>query len=309
MANTVYGEVKSMREKTIQINRDTVFDVINIILLTIATLIFLYPLVFILSSSLSNPVNVLNREVWLYPVNFTFEAYLRVFRDARIMQGYLNTIFYAGFGILVGVTLTIMGAYPLSRKDFYGGKFLTLLFTITMFFSGGLIPLYLVVRQLGMINSFTAIVLPSAVSMFNIYITRTFLKSSIPEELCESATVDGARNITILLKIILPLSGPIIAVLVLFYGVGYWNSYFSALIFLTDPKKYPLTLILREILVQNEMQNIMSQGMGSYIIDKTQFGATIRYSIIVIASLPVLMLYPFLQRYFVKGIMIGAIKG
>lgn len=291
---------------------DRVFDVINIVIITLLTLLFLYPLVYVLSCSISDPIVVAKGGVTLLPVNIEFTAYDKVFNDKGIMLGYWNTIKYTAVGIAVGVALTVMAAYPLSRKDLVGRQVFTFILTFTMFFSGGLIPFYMVCRTLKLINSFWAIILPSAVSMWNIFVMRTYFTTSIPEELIESAYIDGARNIRILLSIVLPLSGPIIAVMVLFYGVGYWNSYYSALIFLSDTKMYPLQLVLRDILVKNSINNMLlaQSGIINGMVDiANKYVVTIRYACIVVASLPVIILYPFLQRYFVKGIMIGAIKG
>ena len=291
---------------------DRIFDAINTTIVALITLIFLYPLVYVVSCSISDPLVVGKAGVTLLPVNIDFNAYAKVFNDKAIMLGYWNTVKYTVTGIAAGVCLTVMAAYPLSRKDLAGRHIFTFILTFTMFFSGGLIPLYMVCKTLKLINSFWAMILPSAVSMWNIFVMRTYFTTSIPEELIESAYIDGARNMRILLSIVLPLSGSIIAVMVLFYGVGYWNSYYSALIFLSDSKKYPLQLVLRDILVKSSFSDmVLSQsGRNVSVLDiGSKYMATIRYACIVVASLPVIMLYPFLQRYFVNGIMIGAIKG
>jgi putative aldouronate transport system permease protein len=288
---------------------DRTFDFINYALLIFLSVIFMYPLAYILSCSISSPASVTSGRVWLYPVVIDMHAYLKVFQNQDILNGYLNTLLYTFTGICVGVIMTTIAAFPLSRNDLPGVRLFTLVFTFTMFFGGGLIPFYMVCKTLGLIDNFWVMILPSAMSMFNVFLMRTFFKTTIPGELYESAYIDGARNMTILLRIVLPLSAPIIAVMVLFYGVGYWNSYFSALIFLSDRKMYPLQLILREILIQNEMQLMMSNSTGQFILERTQYAVTIKYAVIIVASLPVLALYPFLQRYFVKGVMIGSIKG
>jgi putative aldouronate transport system permease protein len=276
--------------------------------LTLLSVIVLYPLIFILSSSLSNPLEVVKGNVWLFPKDWTLDAYKMVFRDADIMIGYRNTILYALTGTLINLIMTICAAYPLSRKDFVGRNWITGILVFTMFFSGGLIPTYLVIKSLGMVNTFWAMVIPNAVSIFNIIIMRTFLQTSIPGELQEAAFVDGCSNIGTLVRIILPLSKPILAVMVLFYGVAHWNAFFNALIYLSDRGKFPLQLVLREILIQNQMSEQIMSDVDT-IASKQMMAEGIKYAIIIVASLPVLVLYPFLQKYFVKGMMIGAIKG
>ncbi|GGD79951.1 carbohydrate ABC transporter permease [Paenibacillus nasutitermitis] len=297
-----------MANRIAETRADRIFDRINIVGMCFVTLLFLYPLLFILSASVSDPAAVLGGKVWLFPKGFTIVPYIKVFQNAEFFISYWNTIVYTVVGTFVNLVLTIMAAYPLARKDFYGRNTLTIIFTFTMFFSGGLIPLYIVIQQLHLLNNFWVMILPSAVSFFNVVVMRTYFQTSIPEELYQSAEIDGCTRIGVLLRIVLPLSGPIIAVMVLFYGVGHWNSYFNALIFLSDRDKFPLQLILREILIQSDTQNLMS-STTNYIIDSAQYGTSIKYAVIIISSLPVLILYPFLQRYFAKGVMIGAIKG
>jgi putative aldouronate transport system permease protein len=292
-----------------QTRADRIFDRINLLIMIIISIIFLYPLLFVLSASVSDPNSVLNNEIWLIPKGFNLVSYQKVFQNGDIFRSYWNTIIYAGVGTIVNVVLTIMAAYPLSRKDFYGRNVITFLFTFTMFFSGGLIPLYLVIKQLGLMDTFWVMILPSAISMFNVIVMRTYFQTSIPEELFQAGEIDGCSRIGILMRIVLPLSGPIIAVMVLLYGVSNWNSYFNALIFMSDRTKYPLQLILREILVQNDLQKIMQSNTSNYITDSTQYGVSIKYAVIIVSTLPVLILYPFLQKYFVKGMMIGAVKG
>ncbi|MDG0810028.1 carbohydrate ABC transporter permease [Cohnella rhizosphaerae] len=275
----------------------------------LVTLIFLYPLLFIVSASISNPDAVLQGKVWLFPKGFTIVPYVKVFQNSEFFLSYWNTIAYTVVGTIVNVALTVMAAYPLSRKDFYGRHVLTIVFTFTMFFSGGLIPLYIVIQKLHLLNNFWVMILPSALSIFNVIVMRTYFQTAIPDEIYQAAEIDGCSRIGVLTRIVLPLSGPILAVMILFYGVGHWNSYFNALIFLNEREMFPLQLILREILVQNDTQNLMGNSSANYIIDSTQYGTSIKYAVIIISSLPVLILYPFLQRYFVKGVMIGAIKG
>lgn len=291
-----------------QSKTDVIFDVINISILALVLAVVLYPLIFVVSASFSDPELVIQGKVWLLPKGLNIDAYKRVFANADIMSGYRNTILYTLVGIVVNLVMTIAGAYPLSRKDFYGRNLLMLLFTFTMFFSGGLIPTYLVIQKLNLVNNFWVMIIPGAVSVYNMIIMRTFFQSTIPGELQEAAFIDGCSNIRILFKIVLPLSMPILAVMVIFYGVAHWNAFFDALIYISDRAKYPLQLILREILIQNQMQEMMSQGAES-LADQQMLAEGIKYAVVIVASLPVLILYPFLQRYFVKGVMVGAIKG
>lgn len=286
---------------------DVIFDYINTALLVLVLMIVLYPLLFVVSASISDPMMVLQGKVWLLPKGLNLMSYQKVFNDARIMVGYKNTIIYTIIGTAINIVLTIMGAYPLSRKDLYGRNAITFFLSFTMFFNGGLIPTYFVVRNLGMLNTIWALIIPNAVAMWNLVIMRTFFQNSIPGELEEAAFIDGCSNVRLIIKIILPLSAPIIAVMVLFYGVGHWNAFFNALIYLTDESKYPLQIILRDILLQSQVQETMG-GMENFSEHIVQ-AEGIKYSLIIVASLPVMMLYPFLQRYFVKGVMIGAIKG
>ncbi|ANY76321.1 sugar ABC transporter permease [Paenibacillus ihbetae] len=287
---------------------DRLFDIINYILLAIVLTIVLYPLIFVAVASISNPAAVVKGEVWLLPKEINFTGYEKVFANKEILNGYMNTILYTVAGTIVNVGMTILAAYPLSRKDFRGRNIFTALFVFTMFFSGGLIPTYLIVKDLGMTNTMWALIIPNAVAVWNIIIMRTFFQQSIPFEIQESAQMDGCGNLKILLKIILPLSMPILAVMTLFYSVAHWNSFFSALIYLTERDKYPLQLFLREILIQSNMQDMIQTSEES--LAKTIMEAeSIKYALVIVANLPILMLYPFLQRYFVKGMVIGAIKG
>lgn len=287
---------------------DKIFIAVNTFILILLTVIVIYPLLFILSSSFSNPLEVIKGNVWLFPKQVTLDAYRMVFRDSSIMIGYRNTILYTLVGTLINLTMTICAAYPLSRRDFAGRHWITGILVFTMFFSGGLIPTYLVVKSLGMVNTFWAMVIPSAVSIYNIIIMRTFLQTSIPGELQEAAFVDGCSNIGVLIRIILPLSKPILAVMVLFYGVAHWNAFFNALIYLSDRAKFPLQLVLREILIQNQMSEQIMEDVDT-LASKQMLAEGIKYAIIIVASVPALIVYPFLQKYFVKGFMIGAIKG
>lgn len=287
---------------------DRIFDVINYSILTISVFIVLYPLYFIIIASISDPNLVASGHVWALPKGITFEGYKRIFSDNSILTGYKNSIIYAGVGAIVTVVLTVTAAYPLSIKGFYGKNFFMAVFMVTMFFGGGLIPTYLLVKDLKMLDTVWALVIPNAVGVFNLIITRTFFSMSIPEELREAAAIDGCSEIGTFTKIILPLSKPIIAVIALFTIVGQWNGFFDALIYISKEKLYPLQLILRNILIQSQPQQGMVVDVDT-LLAKQRVRQLIQYGVIIVSSLPLLAIYPFLQKYFVKGVMIGSVKG
>jgi len=287
---------------------DIVFDVVNNGLLTLIMLAVLLPLYFVLIASFSDPNLIYAGEVWLYPKGFTLDGYERIFNDSSIWLGYLNSILYAGVGTFIGVAVTVLAAYPLARKNLAGKSFIMWFLLITMFFSGGLIPTYLLIKDLHMLNTIWALVVPGAGAVFNVIIVRTFFQSSIPDEMWEAASIDGCSNTRYFWSIVLPLSKPIIAVMVLYHVVGFWNGFFDALIYLNDGDKYPLQLVLRNILVQNQVSAGMMIDVESYAA-KMRVTELIKYGVIIVSSLPLLILYPFLQKYFVKGVLIGSIKG
>ncbi|MBE9913518.1 carbohydrate ABC transporter permease [Paenibacillus donghaensis] len=287
---------------------DRVFNALIYIILGLVTIIVLYPLVFVFSASISDPQTVLRGEMLLWPKGINLNSYAKIFQNKDILSGFSNTLLYTSVGTLINLGMTIIAAYPLSRKDFVGRNWFMGLFVFTMFFGGGLIPTYLLIKDLGMLNSFWVMIIPNAVSIWNIIIMRTFFQQSIPYELQEAATIDGCSNIQILNRIILPLSMPIIAVMILFYAVGHWNAFFNALLYLSDKDKFPLQLILREILIQGQTSDMVKMSTESAIKQQREVEG-IKYAVLVVANIPVLILYPFLQRYFVKGVMIGAIKG
>ncbi|TDQ36079.1 carbohydrate ABC transporter permease [Aureibacillus halotolerans] len=290
--------------------QDQIFLTFNRIVLCFVLLIVAYPLMYIVSASVSNPAAVNSGAMWLLPVDFTLEGYERVFGDSRIWRGYRNTLFYTVVGTLINLAVTLPAAYAMARKDFVGRNFFMAMFVITMFFSGGLIPTYLLVKSLGLVNSPWALLLPNAAAVWNIIICRTFFQVTIPQELEEAAKMDGCSVTKMFFKIVLPLSAPIIAVMALFYGVGHWNSYFNALIYLTDREWFPLQLVLRQILVLQEIGSELSGAVnGEAAANKEQIAAIIKYAVIIIATLPIIVIYPFMQRFFVKGVMIGSIKG
>ncbi|MEC0201578.1 carbohydrate ABC transporter permease [Paenibacillus lautus] len=292
----------------IETRGDRMFNVINYTILILVTIIVMYPLVFVLSASFSDPQAVLRGEMLLWPKGVNLNSYVKIFQNKDIISGFTNTLVYTSLGTFINLTMTILAAYPLSRKDFVGRNAIMALLVFTMFFSGGLIPTYLLIKNLGMLNTLWVMIIPNAVSIWNIIIMRTFFQQSIPGELQEAATIDGCSNIKILTRIILPLSMPIIAVTILFYAVGHWNAFFNALLYLSDKDKFPLQLILREILIQGQTNDMVKMSTESAIKQQREVEG-IKYAVLVVANIPVLALYPFLQRYFVKGVMIGAIKG
>ncbi|ALS28255.1 sugar ABC transporter permease [Paenibacillus sp. 32O-W] len=276
--------------------------------LVIILVVVLYPLVYIVSSSFSSPRAVVSGSVWLLPVEPSLAGYKAIFNNPQILTGYANSIFYTFFGVLINVSLTVMLAYPLSKPTFFGRGLMMVIIVITMMFSGGLIPYYLTVKALGLLDTRWAMLLPGALAVWQVIIARTFFQSTIPKELGEAAELDGCSDIGFLWRVVLPLSKPIIAVLVLMYAVGHWNAYFEALIFLKSPDLYPLQIILRNILILNSID-------ASMMVDANQMVARqglrdlLKYSLIIVATVPVLAIYPFAQKYFVKGIMIGSLKG
>ncbi|GGH85886.1 putative aldouronate transport system permease protein [Pullulanibacillus pueri] len=287
---------------------DRVFNIVIYTIAAVLIIIVLYPLIFVLSASFSDPNQIINGGLWLLPKGFTLDAYTKVFHDADIWNSYKNTVLYTTVGTIINIILTTLIAYPLSRRDLPGRNLFMIIITFTMFFQGGIIPTYLIVQNLGMVNTFWAMVIPNAIATYNVIVMRTFFQTSIPWELQEAAQIDGCTNFKLFLKVILPLSKPIIAVMVLFYAVGHWNSFFDALIYLQDDTLYPLQLVLREILIQNQAAYL--DELGSFgMADQALLAESMKYAIIIIASLPVLILYPFIQRHFVKGVMIGSIKG
>jgi putative aldouronate transport system permease protein len=270
-------------------------------------LLVLYPLVYVVSSSLSSPTAVSSGRVWLWPVDFSLRGYQVAFSNPQIITGYGNSLYYTFFGTLISVIATVLVAYPLSRRGLYGRNAIMLFITFTMIFSGGLIPTYLVVKNLGMLDTRWALIIPQAVAAWQVIIARTFFQVTIPEELAEAAALDGCSDLRFLWSVVLPLSKPIIAVLVLMYAVGQWNAYFDALLYLKSDELQPLQLVLRSILILNTTTSGSMEA--SVMIERQQMADLLKYSLIVVGSLPVLLIYPFAQRYFVRGMLIGSIKG
>jgi multiple sugar transport system permease protein/putative aldouronate transport system permease protein len=287
---------------------DRAFNVINYIVLALFLVSVAYPLIYVFSASFSDPRAVISGRMWLWPVDVTLDGYRAVFRNSRILTGFQNSLFYTVVGTFVSVILTILAAYPLSRRDLAGRNIIMFLFVFTLLFGGGLIPTYLVVRETGLLDTRWALIIPTALSVYNMIITRTFFQTTIPDELLEAAQLDGCSDFRFLRDVVIPLSGPIIAVNALFYAVAQWNQYFNALIYLTNPDLFPLQLILREILVQNQVDLTQIADIDQ-LMQRQNLQDLLKYSLIVVASAPVLIIYPFVQKHFVRGVLIGSLKG
>ena len=287
---------------------DKAFLVVVILVLTLFFITVLYPCIFVVSASFSSGTAVQSGRVVLFPVDPTLEGYKTVLNTPTVWVGYRNSIFYTVVGTLINLALTMTAAYCLSRKDLPGCNFIMLAFTFTMFFSGGIIPMYIQVRNLKLLNTMWSLILPGAISVYNLIVARTFIVSSIPGELLEASQIDGCSDVRYYLSIVLPLSGAIIAVEALFYAVGHWNAYFNAMIYLSKRSLYPLTLYLREILMASNIDpsTVTDPELQARLIDMV---GIIKYALIVVAVVPVLLFYPFVQKYFVKGVMIGSVKG
>ena len=305
-------EAKQMarrRRHSRQSKSDIVFETVVVILLAILTFTIIYPLYFVVIASFSDAKAVIGGKVIFLPTDVTLENYAECFKNGDLMLGYKNSFLLLIIGTAIYLFLTILCAYPLSRRDLWGRNGIMMYCTIPMFFGGGLIPTYLLVtRTLGLGNSWWAVIFVGGVSTYNMIIMRTFFMSSIPFELQEAAEIDGCSPFRTLISIILPLSIPVICVIGLYYGVGIWNSYFTALIYLSDKNKWPLQLFLRQILVNADLSAV-DGGDSSDMARRAMRAETIKYAICVLASIPMLVIYPFIQRYFVKGVMIGSVKG
>ena len=287
---------------------DRIFDIVTYIMLCTIVISIAYPIIYIISCSFSSPQAVMGGRVWLLPVEFSLAGYETIFSYSAVWSGYANTIFYTVAGTFVNLAMTILAAYPLSRKDLYGRGIFTLIITFTMFFGGGMIPSYLLISKLGLINTRASMIIPSAISVWNVIITRTFFQNTIPDEMLEAARIDGCSDIKFLLRIVIPLSSTIIAVNLLFYGVGHWNSYFDALLYLNKADLHPLQMVLRRVLILNSFEGRISFQMSSYSA-RVGIRELLKYSLIIVATAPMMVVYPFLKNYFVKGVMIGSLKG
>lgn len=287
---------------------DKMFYIIMTTILSFFFLLVLYPCIYVISASFSSGTAVQSGKVVLFPVDFSLEGYKTVFNTSTVWTGFRNSVLYTFVGTFINIAMTMTTAYCLSRRDLPGRNTIMLIFTFTMFFSGGMIPSYMLLQKLGFLNTPLALLLPGAIGVYNLIIARTFIQNSIPNELLEAAMVDGCSDIKYFIKIIIPLSKAIIAVLVLFYGIGHWNAYFNAMIYLHDKALYPLTLFLREILMADQIDpsTITDPELQAQL---AQSAGVIKYALIVVSMIPVLVIYPFIQKYFVKGVMIGSVKG
>lgn len=297
--------------KKIKISKqDRIYLFLVYLFLGIFILCVLYPLLYVVSCSFSDPEALVQGKVFFLPVNPGLQGYQAVFQNTKVWRGYGNTILYTVVGTVVGVAVSITASYVLSRKEFPLHKFLSGFFMFTMFFGGGTIPTYLWLKSLGLLNTIWAIVLPGAVNVWLVMVGRTFLQSSIPEELFEAVCLDGGNYFQYFFNIIIPLSKPILAVLALNFALIHWNSYYNALLYLSDTQKYPLQMVLREILIQNTVDLTSMTGVNVNSMMKNQYlSELLKYSLIIVSSIPLLAVYPFIQKYFIKGVMIGSVKG
>jgi putative aldouronate transport system permease protein len=299
------GTMRTFRRKL----SDPLFNAVTVLVLGGALIAIIYPLYFILIASVSEPDQVYEGNVWLTPAGFTLDGYERIVSDPAVWRGLMNSVLYTGVAVTISVCLVLSAGYALSRRDMPGRSMFMILFLATLFFDGGMIPRYLVVRDLGLLDSIWAMVLPNAVAVWNLIIARVYFESNIPESLREAAHMDGASDLRFFFRIVLPMSKPLIVVMIMIHMVWNWNAFFDALIFLTDESKYPLQLVLRNILVQNEVSTTgnLVGDLASYA-EQQKVAELIKYGMIVFASLPMLLLFPFLQKYFTKGMLIGAVK-
>jgi ABC transporter, permease protein len=286
---------------------DRIYYIVIDTFLILMLLAILYPLYFIVIASISDTDAIFNGEVFLYPIGFNLKGYAALFENRMIWTGYLNTIWYTLLGTAINIAVTIPAGWAISRKELPWRKFITTYFIITMFFGGGLIPFYLLVSDLGLLDNPLSVILPYGVSVWNMFMVNAFYSSSVPDEILEAAEVDGSGTIRTFFSIVIPLSKPIIAVMVLFYAVAHWNNYFSALIFLSEQKYFSLQLVLREILIMTESAG-GSAGDAGTILEQAKLANSIKYSSIIVSTLPILVLYPFVSKFFEKGVMIGALK-
>ena len=291
---------------------DVILDTVIFIILTLILFVVAYPLYWVIISSFSDPTAVSAGKVLLRPMGFTLKGYAEVFKNSQVMRGFFNSIVITFVGVCVNLAVTLPTAYALSRDNFSGKKPITVFYMITMFFGGGMIPTYLVVKNMQLLNTIWALVLPGCLSVYNMIVARTFFKSNISEELYEAGEIDGCTQSRFFFQIALPLSKAIIAIMVLYYGVGHWNSYFSALLYISDQDKYPLQLVLRNILITNQTalsQTATTAAARAALQEQQQLIDVMKYSLIIISSVPVLIMYPLVQKHFVKGVMIGSVKG
>ena len=291
---------------------DVIYDTVIFIILTFLFLVVAYPLYFVIISSISDPIEVSAGKVTLAPVGFTLDGYREVFKTKTVMRGFFNSLIITIMGTSINLLVTIPTSYALSRPDFTLKRPITLFYILTMFVSGGMMPTYIIVRSTGILNTWWSLILPGCLGVYNMIVGRTFFKTNIPMELMEAAKLDGCGNTKFFIYVVLPLSGAITAILCLYYGVGHWNSYFSALIYIQKRELWPLQLELRNILVMNTSVATKQVMTEAELLEKKRLDALkemMKYSLIIISSIPVLVIYPFVQKYFIKGVMIGSVKG
>lgn len=279
-------------------------DILIVLFNCLVIAVTLYPFLYVFSMSISDPVAAMRQEIVLFPKGFSLSAYKMVIENPDVWSSYYNTIWYTVVGTTISVLLTVTVAYPLSRKNFCARNFIMMFITFTMFFNGGLVPQYMLVNSLGLYDTRWAIILPTAVTAYNVIVARTFF-AGLPESMIEAAKIDGASELKTLVKVVVPLSMPIISVLILFYAVNLWNSYFPAMIYLSDESKQPLQLFMQKLLIEHQ-ETMMDGLLNAY--DRSLVGSQLKYAAIIVTILPIICVYPFLQKYFVQGVMVGAVK-
>ena len=287
---------------------DRVFNWVNFFFASVFFIIVFYPLLYVVSSSFSDPQAVISGQVRFLPVGFGFQGYAAVLTQSKVITGYLNSLYYMFVGTSFNIMMTVLAAYPLSRRDFRERNVIMMIFAFTMLFSGGLIPTFLLIRDLGLVDTRAVMFIPGGFGVINVIIVRTFFQVNVPDELLESAKMDGCTDFRFVLSVVLPLSGAIIAVQALFYSMGHWNAFFTPLIYLRSRELFPLQLVLREILLLNQVDPNLFVDLEDQAY-REALNALLRYSLIVVASLPFMLMYPFVQKFFVKGVLIGSIKG
>ncbi len=307
MAEILLSRAERKRNKIHHSGSDRIFNFVMYFISILLVIIALYPMYFILIASISNPTDVSAGNIVFFPSQINFAGYMKIFEYDSLWTGYRNTIIYAVLGTIINLVVNIPAAYALSRKDLFGHKLFTIFFLVPMFFSGGLIPTYITVKDFAMLDTIWVMILPFSVITYYIIVARTFFSNSLPDGIWEAAQIDGCGNLRFFVKMVLPLSKAVIAVIALWSAVGHWNSYFNALIYLRSPELQPLQIILRNILISN--QTISAMTTGSAAVEAKQFADLVKYVAIVVSSLPIMCLYPFVQKYFNKGVMIGAMKG
>lgn len=288
---------------------DKIYGVFSHIIILFVMVVLVYPIWAVVVASFSDPTELYKSSFHFWPETVTLESYKLVFRDDSFLTGIWNSVKYTAVGTFINVILNICAAYPLSKRNFKGQSLLMKLFTFTMFFSGGIVPTYILINKMHLIDSFWVMILPSAIGTFNVILMRTYFQTNIPQELEDAASVDGCTNFKFLIRIALPLSIPIIVVVALYYGVGHWNDYFTAMMYLTKRQLYPLQLVLREILLENEAGKMLNVATDAAYAERMMSRMGLKYAVIVISTIPILVIYPFVQKFFSKGVMVGAVKG